>query len=521
VADEVTPTTTVPPVAPAAEAAVAAAAPKSASILSKLKPRKPSAKTTRNLKRGAILTGLGATIGGIAGLLNQPSTTETTVPTTEVPPTLGQPELPGVGGIGDGGTGGGNQIPYTPGDGFTPGSDAALIEQMVDDAINNLVSGQGTKEDADTIADAGTNEVNQNVNDALNKLINAYGGEDAVQQGVEQQDPLLLMQLAGIEADYQAGLAQIKESYAAALELVGGYQDQANMLLADATKNLAASYEAAAMGMQGMGMSSGIPEYTALEGNLAGISDTALGGAGITGAALARGMSGAAQAQGLVDQLELGTTLGGQLAEGRLSQADLEAALAREALGARTEARTVSAERQAAERLAREEQARQDAQARAALEYERALQLEERALNAQEQERARQDAIAQLRLQAELDMANRIAGMTPQERRAFLGQTGTGTRTPSWYGTRFQGTGTSTIKGLSLETPAGNIPVTVDQANVALDNLDAAIQQSLQDPTTLQLYWAEWYNLNQDSIPTLRAAGRPTTATAMIRELVG
>jgi hypothetical protein len=286
---------------------------------------------------------------------------------------------------------------------------------------------------------------------------------------------------------------------------------------------MAASFEAAAVGMQGMGMSSGIPEYTALEGGISGISDTALGGAGITGAALGRGMSGAAQAQGLVQQLELGTTLGGQRAEGALSQADLEAALAREALGAKTGARTESAERLSAERLAREEQARLDSQRIAEFKYNRALQLEEIARNEQATEEERQQAMLELRAQAQMDLANKVVGMSAEERRAFLGQTGpaAGTRSPSWYGTRFQGPTNAGIKGL-ISSDGSDIPITVNTANRALDMIDAAIQDPEATGQTALAYWTNFYNtIGEDAIKIYGAAGRPTEANQMISQLFG
>jgi len=494
------------------------------SILARLKGKKPKLPS----KKTVIKTGIaGGALYGLAKIfgLGDASPTEAAA-AGEVEPILGNNQLPdssttpgGSGGIG-GGTDGG-----IIGDGgnYPAGSDAALVESIVQDALDKLENGIGTKEDADVIAEAGSNELDNSVDNALQGLIDAYGSPEAIENGVAQQDPLLLQQLAGIEADYQAGLAQIKEGYAAALQLVGGYQNEANALLADSTKNMAASFEAAAVGMQGMGMSSGIPEYTALEGGISGISDTALGGAGITGAALGRGMSGAAQAQGLVQQLELGTTLGGQRAEGALSQADLEAALAREALGAKTGARTDSAERLSAERLAREEQARLDAQRIAEFKYNRALQLEEVARNEQATEEERQQAMLELRAQAQMDLANKVVGMSAEERRAFLGQTGTaaGTPSPSWYGTRFQGPANSGIKGL-LSSDGTKVPITVNTANQALDYLDAYLQNSEATGQDAFPYWTEFYNqIGPDAIRIYGTAGRPTTATQMIQELFG
>ena len=493
---------------------------KKAKLPKEEKPPKSFGKTKKAAKAAVGLTALGGTFYGLGKLIRDGAPTEAAA-TGEVEAVLGAPLLPTPGDTGDTGGIGGGTNGGIGGDGgsYPAGSDAALVESIVQDALGKLQSGNGTKEDADVIAEAGSNELDNSVDNALQGLIDAYGSPEAIEDGVAQQDPLLLQQLAGIEADYQAGLAQIKEGYAAALQLVGGYQNEANALLADSTKNMAASFEAASMGMQGMGMSSGIPEYTALEGGISGISDTALGGAGITGAALGRGMSGAAQAQGLVQQLELGTTLGGQRAEGALSQADLEAALAREALGAKTGARTDSAERLSAERLAREEQARLDSQRIAEFKYNRALQLEEVARNEQATEEERRQAILELQAQAQIDLANKVVGMSAEERRAFLGQTGTAAGTPSWYGTRIQGPANSGIKGL-LSSDGTKVPITVNTANRALDMLDAALQDTEARGPKALTYWSNFYNtIGPDAIKIYGSVGRPDTATKMVQQL--
>jgi hypothetical protein len=230
-------------------------------------------------------------------------------------------------------------------------------------------------------------------------------------------------------------------------------------------------------------------------------------------------MSGAAQAQALAQNLELGTTLGGQKADAAISQADLQAALAREALGIKSEARISSAERQAAARAAADEQARQNRIRIAELALQRAYDVEGMQREDIKSQQARADYADRLRTQTQIDFANKLMGMSPADRRAFLGGSATTTPKPNWFGTRFQGQTTSAIKGLTSQE---GLPITVGSANRALDALDAALTSPDATGPDAYTYWANFYNkIGPDAIKVYVLAGRPTGMSEIIPQLFG
>jgi hypothetical protein len=416
----------------------------------------------------------------------------------------------------------GYQEPGMPGDTGIPGagieqSPADIVQGMIDDALGNLETGNGTPEDAQVVVDGQTAQLNDSVDQALADLTAAYGDQETLQIAVSTGDPILMQQLASIDADYQAGMAQIQANYGAALSQVQGYQAQGNALLADAAAKMGASFEAAAGGLEGMSPSSGM---SAAQANAAGVSDTALGGAGVTGAALVRSASGAAQAQGIADQFALGTSLGDQLASGRMTQADVEAALSREALGAKGEAKTASAQRQYEDRVRKETQAREDRQRIADIKYQRALDKEAQKIRTKEIADDRKFTVQQTKASIERDLALKVAGMTPEERADYLGKSAASSKmkVPSWIGKRDPRDGNASV---DIKLPSAT-PATVNMVNQALDIMDAQMQSAdARDPKKALAFWSKFFTetVGPDAIAIYQAKGRPTTASAMVKSL--
>lgn len=397
-------------------------------------------------------------------------------------------------------------------------SGSGVVQDMIDDAISKIESGIGTPDDAATVAEGEKQQLDSAVNQALNELIASYGGEEAVQQGLDAGDPILMQQLAMIEADYQAGMQAIQNNFAAAIAQISGYQAEASQLMADTARALGQDFETGALGLENAQVPMGL---TPEEAMAAGVSDTALGGAGVTGAALTRGFAGAAQAQALADALSLGTTLSGQKATAALSQADLEAALSREMLAAKGEARTASAQRQYEERQRKAEIDRENKIRAAELKYQRALDIEDRKIRKQENELDRRQRIAEIKLQKELELAMTVANMSPSERAAYLGsQSAKKASVPKWFGQRDSRDANTTV---DIKTP-DKLPVTVQDVNAARDQIDATMMiPEATNAATAFAVWVDFYNSTKQEFPNYlaiyKALGIPTTASAMVSQL--
>jgi hypothetical protein len=279
---------------------------------------------------------------------------------------------------------------------------------------------------------------------------------------------------------------------------------------------MGASFEAAAGGLEGMSPSSGM---SAAQANAAGVSDTALGGAGVTGAALARGLSGAAQAASIADQFALGTSLGDQLASGRMTQADVQAALSREALGAKGEARTASAQRQYEDRVRKQAQAREDRQRVADIKYQRALDKESQKIRKQEIADDRKYKVAETKASIERDLALKVAGMTPAERADYLGKTSSKKmKVPGWVGNRDPRSGDTLV---DIKLPS-QTKATVTMVNQALDIMDAQLQNAdARNKDKALTFWSKFFTetVGPDAIAIYEAKGRPSTASAMVKSL--
>jgi hypothetical protein len=396
---------------------------------------------------------------------------------------------------------------YAPEEGMDGPSPEEEYLAVLEDAIDQMT------EEADSAASSDAAAVESKADQALAEIIAMYGGEENTSAAAAAGDPILLQQLAAIEADYQAGMTQISNNYGAALTQINGYTQQANTLYNDLASKQAAAFESTAGALESGGIPLGL---TAGEAAMSGVSDTALGGAGITGAALTRMLGEAGQAGIRADQGGIGIDLGTAAAEARLGQADLQAALGRDYLGAKSDARTAAAERAAAEREAQKERALQAA----LLKYEREVQKEQEAADKSERDAERRRQIAQWNAQTQMDLAEMVANMTAEEYARWKGSSagkGGGFKAPSWYGKTLKGDPNQVVGGLKLST----LPATVQSVNDVLDIVYATMSsESARNPATALVTWQKLYeSLDSDTKKILASRGIPTTATGMYKEL--
>jgi hypothetical protein len=379
-------------------------------------------------------------------------------------------------------------------------------------ALEELIDAMGGE--AENEAAAGAAEVESAAEAALQDLIDLYGGEANTAAAAQAGDPILLQQLAAIEADYQAGMSQISNNYGAALQQIDGYTQQANTLYNDLAAKQASAFQSTAGALESGGVPLGL---TAGEAAMSGVSDTALGGAGITGAALTRMLGEAGQAGIRADQGAIGIDLGTAAAEARMGQADIQAALGRDYLGAKSDARTAAAERAAAEREAAKERAIQVAM----LRYERELQKEQDAADRSERDAERRRQTAMFNAQAQLDLAQMVAEMSPEEYARWkggkTGGAGGSFKAPSWYGKVLGGDPNAVVPNLKL----AGIPSTVQSVNDVLDIVYATMSsEAARNPSTALTTWQKLYEtLDPDAKKILASRGIPTSATAMYKEL--
>jgi hypothetical protein len=369
--------------------------------------------------------------------------------------------------------------------------------------------------EAENDAAIGSAQVESSADAALQAIIDLYGGMANVQAGVAAQDPILTQELAAIEADYNAGMSQIANNYSSALATVKGYQDQANSLYNSLASQQRSAFEAAAGGLEMGGVPTGL---TGLDASMAGISDTALGGAGITGAALTRSLGEAGQAGIAAEQMGATIDLGTALAQGRISQADLQAALGRDRLSAISTSRQAAAERASEERIRQQELAREAALAAASLKYERELTKEDRAIADAKSKADRKAAAAQYEAEAKMSLAQMVAGMSAEQYARWKGSAAgkSNYKTPSWYGKRLQGD-----LGKAVKLELSELPATVGSVNDVLDKVDAQLSsESARNPVTALATWQAFYEgLTTDAKKILQSRGVPTSAGAMYREL--
>lgn len=342
-------------------------------------------------------------------------------------------------------------------------------------------------------AEAQLQAVDAAVGSALDELIAAYGGDAYFQQALAENDQMLAMELAAIEADANAARSQIAANYDGAIAQIEGYTAQAGDVLSQAAAEQQAALETAAGGLQGATVPAGMG---AAEAAAAGISGTAVGGAGITGAAMLRTQGAAGASQAAADKARVITSLSDQAATGRLNQADMMSALERGVIDAQQAARIDSANRKSKIREA-QNQAKLDV---AKIKYETEAQAA--------QSKAEIEAT---KLANELALRQTYAQLTPEQRAAFTGRTAAPKAMPSWL----------TEQGGDLEAnvaKAGSpIKITRRDRNELVGFLAAYAMdpQATNSSTSLQ-YWASVIQSLAKTDPAisrkLEALGLPFTA---------
>jgi hypothetical protein len=218
-----------------------------------------------------------------------------------------------------------------------------LLSQLPDntqrniDAINKAyqdrIANRKPIEDIDISANAEIQKLNATLQSQLDNLVKAYGSKREVQKAVQQEDPILLQELASIDAQYNLSLNDIQSSYTNALADAQRTQQLTDELLSRTTQQMTGGFEQIAGGLQGGG------------------------GADVSTAALLRGLSGAAATGAGARQFETGVDLLGNIVGGRLAQARSESDLALSRASSRSQAQRGSAVRQAdlRERIRQEE----------------------------------------------------------------------------------------------------------------------------------------------------------------------
>ena len=217
----------------------------------------------------------------------------------------------------------------------------AGLQDTTPDTVSSLnemarsrMAGRTPIEAIDISANEEIKKLNANLEQSLQGLINAYGSRREVQKAVQEQDPILLQELAAIDAQYNLALNDIQSNYSSALASAERTQQQANQLLSQTTSQMLGGFENIAGGLQGIG-----------------------GGVNISTAALARGLSGAAGAEAGARQFETGVDLLGDIAGARMAQARSQSDLAMMRAASQSQAQRSSAVREAErrERIRQEE----------------------------------------------------------------------------------------------------------------------------------------------------------------------
>jgi hypothetical protein len=369
-------------------------------------------------------------------------------------------------------------------------SQAEVAQAQLDTAKNNLVAGYQQESGA---ADEAYNE-------ALQNLLNTYGADAATQAAT---DPVLAQELQAINASYAQAQQAIDANYAAALGQVEDYQAQVNATLQNLAAAQLAGIETAAGQAMAPAPGAGL---TAEQAAAAGISPTAVGGAGITGGVLTRALGGVSAAQLAAEQVGAGTILGETLAGGALDRAAVQAALAHYRTEAERGARVTAAERQARERA----QARQDRQQAAAIAFDAAAQ-------ARRSEQDLANRLIELQYSADVAFAERIASMSPEE---FNKWRRGGSKAPV-----ARPVGRFAVPATGEQTPAGiagDPALTVNDANIVMELLELQAQDTVTGGVTLDDAkgdWQQWFAQTAKAYPgltsVLKAQGLPTTPNAL------
>jgi hypothetical protein len=450
-------------------------------------------------------------------------------------------------------------------------SQGSAIDQAYQDALNKaLKANQGTT--ATPVAPPAftpyvppaqytpsTSGESTSNTDAIKALLELYKPVQYPTAQTSTEDAILQSQLNAIKAQGGSNADTIKTIYDNLAKryqsLAGGNEtfmsEIAPQITGAASQNATTAMASPTVSNQGLAAS-------------AGVSDTALGGAGFQGAQAVQeaGNVGIAQlaadkAQGLFNQQTLGRALSTQELEyNKQLLSDQQATVANALTLAAQRAQAQSTARTAAEqRLAelnaansqelgrtllnrqdtmenRRYQAEQDAakynfqaqQDAANAAYAAQVKAQENALN-------RQENIATLQAKFAENKAQRLSQMTPAEYKAAYGVSSKANIvTPKWLNNTLSGDVTALIKGIQTTGANGkkiDIPVTVGQAQSVLDAFSSAINLNTgeyTDPATASSAWFDFYTkivMPQQAIylPIMQKYGIPTSATAMSQSL--
>jgi hypothetical protein len=339
---------------------------------------------------------------------------------------------------------------------------------------------------------------------ALQESLNARG---ASTQADIASDPILQQELANINQSYLNAKQSIQNNYAAAEAQIQGYQTQADELMRGLAEEQLAGLEQAAGESMATATGTGLtPEQAAA----AGVSPTAVGGAGVTGAGLIGSLGGVATAQSAANRMAVGSLLAEQLASGRLDEATLGAALEQSRLDAERIARGTSAERQAQERAI----ARQ-----ANIE---AADLRLRAVESRRAEAAsKREAVAAARLQGDQRLADRIASMSPEEYRRFVGGD-VSAAAPSWAVKSKNPPANATSADLDKNDRENTIlQIYANRVGLILASGMDRTQAIIEADAVLTNLEAQYAGSGIDVLALLREAGLPTTPEAIVKKTLG
>lgn len=145
---------------------------------------------------------------------------------------------------------------------------------------------------------------------------------------------LQAQQLAAIDAIYNTSIENIKSAYQPVID-----QEQILAKQATSQQDIAAKAIQAGIDRASLGLENANPLPTGLspeQASAAGLSTTALGGAGTTYGSLLQGLGGAMQAQSAADQLQLGTNMSDLTRQAMLAQAGDIAGLEQSRAGDKT-----------------------------------------------------------------------------------------------------------------------------------------------------------------------------------------
>ena len=379
----------------------------------------------------------------------------------------------------------------------------ALLNQAVDAQVKAITGGV-------TQAD-----LNAQTQQAMNDLIANYGSAQNMTNSLAQGDQALAANLEYIRSQYEMGTNIINQAYDTARQQIQGYQTQGSQLMA----NTAAAQQAA-IGQAAGGLATFSPGtmLTPEQGNAAGLSDTALGGAGITGSSLVNALGGVAQAQNAAATLGLGSSLNNQLANTALDRASTLAKLQQDALYESSSAVASDAKTKA-----------QNAQQNAIYDKQNAIDLANKvyetridAINNQANNKA---DLAKIAADAANKKATILANLTPAEYKAYTGISAKSNfKSPSWYGTVISGDPMAKTKVSYNDSKGSPQKATVNEVQSILDTVYALMNEpEATDPETAFGTWTLFYNKykSQDPafLPTLAARKMPTTASEMVKTL--